>query len=65
MQGARQIGKTWAMQTFGERYFEHTAYFNFDETEELKKEFEATKDVKRLLGQLSLYTPAHILPEKV
>jgi predicted AAA+ superfamily ATPase len=24
LQGARQTGKTWAMQTFGERYFEHT-----------------------------------------
>jgi predicted AAA+ superfamily ATPase len=64
LQGARQIGKTWVMQTFGERYFEHTAYFNFDEVKELKKEFEKTKDVKRLLGQLSLYTSAPILPEK-
>jgi predicted AAA+ superfamily ATPase len=64
LQGARQTGKTWAMQTFGERYFEHTAYFNFDEVKELNKEFEATKDVKRLVGQLSLYTSAPILPEK-
>jgi predicted AAA+ superfamily ATPase len=64
MQGARQIGKTWALQAFGARYFEHTAYFNFDETKELKREFEATKDAKRLLGQLSLYTAVPIIPEK-
>ncbi|MCL2727189.1 MAG: ATP-binding protein [Bacteroidales bacterium] len=64
LQGARQIGKTWAMQTFGEQYFEHTAYFNFDETEELKNEFEKTKNPQRLLGQLQLYTHPPILPEK-
>jgi predicted AAA+ superfamily ATPase len=51
LQGARQIGKTWALQMFGEQYFEHTAYFNFDETKELKNEFEKTKNPERLLGQ--------------
>ncbi|MDR0560909.1 MAG: ATP-binding protein [Prevotellaceae bacterium] len=64
LHGARQIGKTWIMQTFGKRYFEHTAYFNFDETTELKQEFEKTKDIKRLLGQLSLYTSSPIIPDK-
>ena len=64
LQGARQIGKTWVLQTFGERYFEHTAYFNFDETKELKNEFEKTKNPERLLGQLQLYTYSPILPEK-
>ncbi len=63
LQGARQIGKTWIMKEFGRRYFEHTAYFNFDETEELKDLFSSTKDVKRLLGQLALYTKVPILPE--
>ena len=35
IQGARQIGKTWVMRKFGEAYFEHVAYFNFDASEEL------------------------------
>jgi predicted AAA+ superfamily ATPase len=63
LQGARQTGKTWAMNTFGERYFAHTAYFNFEEIEELKDLFASTKDVKRLLGQLALFTGAPIVPQ--
>ena len=30
IRGARQIGKTWVMRRFGEKYFDHVAYFNFD-----------------------------------
>ena len=40
IQGARQIGKTWIMRKFGEEYFDHVAYFNFDASEELCREFE-------------------------
>ena len=56
IQGARQTGKTWVMKKFGEEHYEHTAYFNFDASEELCREFENTKDPKRLLGVLRLYT---------
>ena len=56
IQGARQTGKTWVMKKFGEEHYEHTAYFNFDASEELCREFENTKDPKRLLGLLRLYT---------
>ena len=30
IQGARQVGKTWAMKHFGEHSFEKVAYINFD-----------------------------------
>ena len=30
IRGARQVGKTWIMKTFGQQYFEKTAYVNFD-----------------------------------
>jgi len=43
LQGARQTGKTWLMKTFGERCFSHTAYFNFDQNDELHQVFEGTK----------------------
>lgn len=56
VQGARQIGKTWILKKFGELYYKHTAYFNFDASEELCREFENTKDPDRLLGILRLYT---------
>jgi predicted AAA+ superfamily ATPase len=64
LQGARQTGKTWAMQTFGAQYFEHTAYFSFERNDELFRLFERTKDPKRLLGQLSTHTSAAIKPQK-
>lgn len=62
--GARQIGKTWIMKKFGETHYEYTAYFNFDTSEELHREFERTKDPDRLLGVLALYTNCPIEPGK-
>ena len=45
LKGVRQVGKTWVLKEFGRRYYENTAYFNFDENEEYKQFFETTKDV--------------------
>ena len=56
IQGARQIGKTWIMQKFGEENFEYMAYFNFDASDELCREFENTKNPERLIDILRLYT---------
>ena len=56
VQGARQIGKSWAVTEFGRTHYMHTAVFNFDKQGELKDIFERTKDVKRILGELELYT---------
>lgn len=64
IQGARQIGKTWIMQEFGRLHYDHVAYFNFDASEELCREFENTKQPSRLLGVLQLYTQQPILPER-
>ncbi len=64
IQGARQIGKTWVMLKFGELEYEHVAYFNFDASEELCREFDNTKDPNRLLGILQLYSTQPIVPHK-
>ena len=32
LKGVRQVGKTWILKEFGKRYYENTAYFNFDES---------------------------------
>ena len=61
IQGARQIGKSWAVEEFGRRSFKHVAVFNFDKNKELKSLFSQTKDVKRLLGDLELYTTVPIV----
>ena len=64
LKGVRQVGKTWLLKEFGKRYYENTAYFNFDENEEYKQFFETTKDVDRLLQNLMLASGQKILPEK-
>lgn len=60
IQGARQIGKSWAVTEFGRTHYKHTAIFNFDKQHELKNIFESTKDVKRIIGELELYTDVPI-----
>lgn len=64
LKGVRQVGKTWVLKEFGNRYYDNTAYFNFDENEEYKQFFETTKDVKRILQNLMLASGQKIVPEK-
>ena len=40
LKGVRQVGKTRILKEFGRRYYENTAYFNFDENEQYKQFFE-------------------------
>lgn len=64
LKGVRQVGKTWILKEFGKRYYENTAYFNFDENEEYKQFFETTKDVDRILQNLMLVSGQKIVPGK-
>ncbi len=64
LQGARQVGKTWLLKKFGALCFENIAYFNFDEQPELKQFFEQTKDIQRLLSNLTLINGKPIEPQK-
>lgn len=60
LKGARQTGKTWVMEEFGKECFEYVAEFNFDKIEELASVFEKTKDIKRILKELTLFTDVPI-----
>ncbi|MDO4952910.1 MAG: ATP-binding protein [Synergistaceae bacterium] len=64
VKGVRQVGKTWILKELGRRCYENTAYFNFDENEEYKQFFETTKDVRRILQNLTLAGGQKIEPEK-
>ncbi len=64
LQGARQVGKTWLMNQFGKERFEGVAYFNFEEQPELKSFFAQTKDVGRILNNLSLVNGKPIREKK-
>lgn len=64
LRGARQVGKTHILKHLGRTAFEGTAYFNFEEEPALKQFFEQTKDVKRILQNLSLVHGSSIQPSK-
>lgn len=64
LQGARQVGKTWLLKQLGKAEFDDVAYFNFEEQPELKQFFEHTKDVQRIVQNLSLVHGKAILPHR-
>ena len=54
LKGARQIGKTWAMEAFGSECFDYCVKFDFDRQPELKSVFQTTKSPERLVKELTL-----------
>ena len=60
LKGVRQVGKTWVLKEFGRRYYENTAYFNFDENEEYKQFFETTKDAGQRSENCTGKDPYHL-----
>ncbi|MDD5698109.1 MAG: AAA family ATPase [Victivallaceae bacterium] len=64
LRGVRQCGKTWLLQEFGQRYFESTAYFNFENQEELADFFEREIDPERILINLGVMAGIHIEAHK-
>jgi len=63
LQGARQVGKTWALRQFGQAHFKSVAYFNFEKQPGLKEFFATTKDPKQIIEQLTLLHGKPILPQ--
>ncbi|MEN6314219.1 MAG: ATP-binding protein [Clostridiaceae bacterium] len=64
IKGARQVGKTWLMKEFGEKYYQSFVYFNFDEEDEISSIFEANKNPQRIIELLGLLAGEKILPGK-
>lgn len=64
IRGARQVGKTWLLRHFGKTHYEQLAYFNFDEQPELRQFFTETKDVRRIIRNLSLVHGREITSQK-
>ncbi|GEM_PF-5556193 len=51
------------MREFGKQEFQYIAEFNFDEVKELRQVFARTKDVQRLINELTLYSSVPLLPK--
>jgi len=64
IKGARQVGKTWLLKDFGKREFDDVAYFSFDEQPEIKQFFQTSKDVNRIVQNLSWVHRKPIVPAK-
>ena len=60
IQGARQVGKTWAMKHFGEQSFEQVAYINFDNNPRMKTLFSGDYDINRLILGLKIESSVDI-----
>ena len=54
LRGARQVGKTWALEEFGRTFPDGYVRFNFDKEPEYIQFFQSTKDVSRILQNLSM-----------
>lgn len=54
IQGARQVGKTWAMKYFGKQAFPQVAYINFDNNPRMQTLFSGDYDINRLLLGLKI-----------
>lgn len=61
LKGARQIGKTWVMETFGKECFKYCVKFDFDKQPEVKSIFQTTKEPMRLVKELTLYCDQPII----
>ncbi len=62
LNGARQVGKTYALKHFGKTSYEKMAYLNFEKDEKLGQYFEGTLDPKQLIKILSIHTEIEIEP---
>lgn len=53
LRGARQVGKTWILEEFGKEFSDGFVRINFDKEPEYSQFFEKSKDVKRIIQNLS------------
>lgn len=63
LRGARQVGKSFAIASFGQRAFEHTVILNFEKTPEIKKCFNEL-DPKKIVNKLAIFLNVAIVPGK-
>lgn len=62
LNGARQVGKTYALKHFGKASYKKTVCLNFEKDEKLGQYFEGTLDPKQLIKTLSIHTEVDIDP---
>jgi len=62
--GARQVGKTYAALAFGRKHYQNVIYVNFEDSAETDRIFARDLDPHRIVRELAAWQGATILPEK-
>jgi len=62
LEGARQVGKTWLMKEFGQKYYSSTVYVNFDEDVQVKELFAGTLTASEIIAGLEIFSNQKIVP---
>lgn len=64
--GARQVGKTYIVEKFAKKNYEHFVEINFVENPTAKKIFDGDLDITTILANISLYLPEQstLIPNK-
>ena len=63
IKGARQVGKTFIVEKFGQENYESYVYMNFEKTPSLAKIFAGDLDIETLRKQITLNLPSAKLVE--
>ena len=64
LQGARQIGKTWAVERFGKEQYKYFVKFDLDRSPEVIDAFRISKEPTRILKELQAYSEVPLLPRE-
>ena len=55
LQGARQVGKTYLINEFGNNEYQHYVYLNFEQNSDVKSLFAGNLDPYAIMSDISLY----------
>ncbi len=62
IRGARQVGKTWSIETFGREHFTYPVKIDFERNRDWHKVFDGDLDAGRICTELEVLTDQSILP---
>lgn len=62
IRGARQVGKTYSIEKFGNEHFANVVVFDFERNRSLNAVFEKDLDPKKLVIELEIHAGARIVP---
>lgn len=64
LRGARQVGKTYSVKQFGEKYFDNVALVDLERNPEWHRVFDGDLNAKRICADLEILLKQKILPGK-